>query len=211
MSEQTQSGNLQAATGSPKAKSSTSGAIPAAWTERLFERLSGYYGSKFGDLWRGCDLDSVKRTWADALAGYAAHEIKRGIDACLRRVFPPTLPEFLTLCRPPIDPETAYVEACKQMSARDSGTDAWSNPAIFWAAREYGIHELRQSTWASAKVRWSRLLDEQLAKPEQLPVPARMTSLPAPGAGTADPEKVKAAMELLRASLKTKSEVFKGE
>lgn len=211
MSAQTQSESLPAATASKQGKSSTSAAqIPSAWIERLFERLSGYYGSKFGDLWRGCDLESVKRTWADALAGYAAHEIKRGIDACLRRVFPPTLPEFLTLCRPPVDPETAYVEACKQMSARDNGTDAWSNPAIFWAAREYGVHELRQSTWASAKVRWCRVLDEQLAKPEQLPVPARMTALPEPGAGTADPAKVAAALETLRAAFKIRQQVTEG-
>lgn len=210
MSAQTQSDNLPAATASQQWKSSTLGAIPSAWIERLFERLSGYYGSKFGDLWRGCDLESVKRTWADAMAEYSAQEIKRGIDACLRRVFPPTLPEFLTLCRPPVDPETAYVEACKQISARDNGSDTWSNPAIYWAAREYGVHELRQSTWASAKVRWCRVLDEQLAKPEQLPVPARMTALPEPGAGTADPAKVAAALETLRAAFKIRQQVIEG-
>lgn len=172
--------------------------------ERLFERLSGYYGSKFGDLWRGCDLESVKRIWADAFAGYQAQEIKRGLDACLTRPFPPTLPEFLTLCRPKMDPESAYIEACKQMSARDTGSDVWSNPAIYWAAREFGVHELRQSTWMSAKTRWCRVLDEQMSKPEQLPVPARMVALPAPGQATADPAKVKAVMDLLRASLTAK-------
>jgi hypothetical protein len=208
MNEQTRSGNLPAATDSQQARSSTSGPVPSAWVERLFERLSGFYGSKFGDLWRGCDIESVKRTWSDALAGYGAQEIKRGLDACLTRTFPPTLPEFLTLCRPKLDHESAYIEACKQISARDNGSDVWSTPAIFWAAREYGAYELRQSTWQSAKVRWCRLLDEQLSKPEQLPVPARMTALPEPGAGTADPRKVAAALELLKQSLRSKSKAL---
>lgn len=145
------------------------------------------------------------------MAGYSAPEIKRGLDACLTRVYPPTLPEFLTLCRPKLDPESAYVEACKQISARDNGSDTWSNPAIYWAAREYGVHELRQSTWASAKVRWCRVLDEQLAKPEQLPVPAKMVALPEPGAGTADPAKVAAALETLRAALKSRPQITEGD
>lgn len=208
MNEQTQSALLPAETASQPARSSTSGQIPQAWIGRLFDRLSGFYGSKFADLWRGCDMSTVKDTWADALAGYSADEIRRGLELCRTRVFPPTLPEFLMLCRPPVDPESAYIEACKQMSARDNGTDVWSNPAIFWAARAFGVHELRGSTWQTAKTRWTRILDEHIAKPSHEPVPQRMVCLPEPGKGTADPAKVKAAMDLLRKSLTAKTAAF---
>jgi hypothetical protein len=156
-------------------------------------------------------MQTVKDTWADALAGYSADEIRRGLGLCQTRIFPPTLPEFLMLCRPPVDPESAYIEACKQMSARDTGTDVWSSPAIFWSARDFGVHELRGSTWQTAKARWTRILDDHLAKTSHEPVPKRMVCLPEPGKGTADPEKVKAAMELLRRSLASKSAAFTDE
>lgn len=111
-------------------------ALPESWIERLFLRFSAMYGSKFADLWRGCDLASVKALWAEELAGYAADEIKRGIDCCKTRDWPPTLPEFLKLCRPPVDFERSFFEAAKQIGLRDSGTDEWSHPAIYWACRD---------------------------------------------------------------------------
>ena len=153
-------------------------------------------------------MSVVKDTWSDALAGYSADEIRRGLSACQTKIFPPTLPEFLMLCRPPIDPESAYIEACKQLSERDRGRDTWSHPAIFWAAMAYGVYEMRSSTWQMARSRWTRVFDEQMAKQSHDPVPQRMVELPEPGAGTADPAKVKAAIDMLRATLVRRSSVM---
>lgn len=183
--------------------------------DQLFARLEAMYPQR----WRasfpsGAAIEAWRETWSDAFdeERVTPQDVGNAVRACRKKYdWPPSLTEFLKLCKPPIDHESAYVEACKQMSERDSGRDVWSSPAIYWAAREYGVHELRQSTWQSAKVRWCRVLDEQLAKPEQLPVPARMTALPEPGAGTADPAKVKAALELLKSSLLSKSAVLKGD
>lgn len=75
--------------------------FPDAWIERLFNRLSALYGSKFADLWRGTDLENVKRTWAEKLGGFADRPeiIRYALDACDDRPWPPTLPEFIGLCR----------------------------------------------------------------------------------------------------------------
>lgn len=44
-------------------------------------------------------------TWAIGLAGFSAEEIGNGLRACVQRAdgWPPTLPEFRALCRPPKD------------------------------------------------------------------------------------------------------------
>jgi hypothetical protein len=158
--------------------------LPTSWIERLFDRLSGFYGSKFGDLWRGCDIESVKRTWAEALAGYSPDEIKHGLNACLSRIFPPTLPEFLMLCRPPVDFESAFCEAVEQMRRRESGCDEWSSPAIYWAAVQIGSFDLRNATWPVIKPRWTAVLQAQLDKREWPEIPPRLAALPAPGQST---------------------------
>lgn len=165
--------------------------LPMAWVERLFDRLSSCYGSKFADLWRGCDLVAVKRTWAEALATFRADEIKRGLDGCMTKVFPPTLPEFLMLCRPPIDAESAFREACQQMERRETGHDKWSHPAIFWAAAAIGSFDLRNGSWSGLGKRWNTIFAAELAKGEWPEIPLRLEALPAPGKTSVSPEVAK--------------------
>ena len=76
-------------------------ALPESWVSRIFDHMSGLYGSKFSDLWRGSDLATVQRLWAEKLAGFAPmpKAIKSALDALDDKPFPPTLPEFLSLCR----------------------------------------------------------------------------------------------------------------
>lgn len=166
--------------------------------KELLKFLMVVYGQKFTDQWRGVTLGEMKAVWSMALIGYTTEEVQRGLSACMSRVWPPTLPEFLLLCRPPVDHEAAFIEAVKQMRQRDNGTDTWSKPAVYWAAVEFGSWELRQASWDRAKARWTRILDEQLAKGELPPVPPRMEALPAPGQASANPEKVSELVEGLR-------------
>ncbi len=149
--------------------------------ERVFERLAAMYGGKLADLWRGCDMACVKQTWAAALAGYRHDEIRRGLQGCLTRPWPPTLPEFLSLCRPPVDPETAYREAVEQILRRDDGMDQWSHPAIYWTAARVTAHDLLGSSWIGIKARWTAALSEELAKGGWPEVPPRRPALVAPG------------------------------
>lgn len=165
-------------------------ALPDAWIERLFLRFSAMYGSKFADLWRGCDLANVKAQWAEDLAGYTPDEIKRGIDACKTgRDWPPTLPEFLKLCRKPIDAERAFYEAVEQMARRESGRDVWSHPAIYWAAVDIGAFDLKNGTWKTLQHRWWNALSKRMDDSSLPDVPARAEALPAPGQTMPDPEK----------------------
>lgn len=76
-------------------------ALPEAWIERIFSVMAGYYGSKFADLWSGTDPEVMRRVWAEKLAGFRDHPevFKAALDACDDRLFPPTLPEFIGMCR----------------------------------------------------------------------------------------------------------------
>lgn len=170
--------------------------------DQLFNRLDGMYPQR----WRSAFADTNairnwREAWADALADerITPQQVADAVRACRRKYdWPPSLTEFLKLCSPPVDHEAAFREAVEQMRQRDNGTDKWSSPAVYWAAVEFGSWELRQASWDRAKARWTRILDEQLAKGELPPVPPRMDALPAPGKATANPEKVRELIEGLR-------------
>lgn len=187
------------------AKSSTG--VPLSWIEKLFERLSAYYGARFADMWRGCDLEGVKQVWAMELGDCTRAEIARGVSACKTRDWPPTLPEFLKLCRPAIDYERAFLEAVEQMRRRETGADAWSTPAVFWAAVKVG-GDLRAHPYQAIKGRWQAALDESIEgiRTGKLPadVPERREALPAPGKCSVPPEVAKQRISSIRDMLAKK-------
>lgn len=76
-------------------------ALPEPWIERIFGRLEDFYGARFLDMWRGTDLLRVKATWSEKLVRFADNPkaIGYALDALEQKPFPPTLPEFLELCR----------------------------------------------------------------------------------------------------------------
>jgi hypothetical protein len=194
---------------SRQAASSTSRQpLPMAWIERLFARLSAFYGSKFADLWRGCDLEAVKAVWANELAGYSRDELARGIAACRTRDWPPTLPEFMKACRPPLDYEHAFLEAVEQMRLREAGEDRWSTPAVFWAAVKLGS-DLSAYPYQSIKGRWKAAIDEAIdgIRAGKLPaeVPKRRETLPAPGQCSVPPEVAKQRLAAIRGMLAAKT------
>lgn len=76
-------------------------ALPDAWIGRLFGRMEALYGSLFLDRWKHCDMANVRRVWAEELSGF--HDQPAMLAHALRSLdsvpMPPTLPEFLALCR----------------------------------------------------------------------------------------------------------------
>lgn len=88
--------NQTLATSRPK-----SSALPEEWIERLFARFEAMYGARFADSWKGCDLRNVKIVWAETLGSLSRDELSAGIAGCMTREWPPTLPEFVKLCRQP--------------------------------------------------------------------------------------------------------------
>jgi hypothetical protein len=73
--------------------------LPDQWIEKLFARFEAMYGAKFADAWKGCDLKSMKSLWAETLGALSRDELANGVAGCMSKDWPPTLPEFVKLCR----------------------------------------------------------------------------------------------------------------
>jgi len=89
--------------------------LPDSWIAKIFEQMSAMYGSKFTTLWNGTDAKAVKTIWAEKLGGFDSRPecIKAALNALDDHHFPPTLPEFIGLCRNAarrIDDSTAAIE-----------------------------------------------------------------------------------------------------
>ena len=145
-------------------------ALPEHWIAKLFDRFEAFYGD----------------------------EIALGVKACRGAKFPPTLPEFRQLCRPPIDFEQAYAEAVEQMRLREDGKDRWSHPSVFWAAVTIGSFDLRNCAWKVVEARWRKVLQAELDKGEWQPIPPRAVALPPPPESKATREAIEAKVASLR-------------
>ena len=162
--------------------SSRSTPLPSAWVDRLFEVFNARYGAKFADLWRDLDPGDLKLAWSEDLAGYSGDEIRRGLELSKTRTWPPTLPEFMLLCRPLADSRADWAEACEQMPVRlrGDGTDRWSRVEVYWAAVAIGNHDLQTLPWEQLRARWERAL----ATAKTDPIPQYRRALPPPGRET---------------------------
>lgn len=173
--------------------------------DHLFNRLDGMYPQRWRAAFPGEDsIRNWREAWADAFidAGITPQQVADGIRACARQYdWPPSITEFLKACAPQLDAEAAFSEACEQMRLREDGRDQWSHRAVYWAAVEFGTWDLRNASWQTAKGRWTRLLAEKLAQQDLPEVPPRRDALPAPGQGSADPEKVRKLLAECKARL----------
>lgn len=185
-------------------------ALPTVWTEGktplidvLHARLTAIYGDKFGktsdmayQVWR--------ETWANVLAeqGITTDEVKHGLSVCAtQHPWPPTLPEFIQACRPPVDLETLFVEAVNGLVARRDGRmGRWSSPEVYWAAVIIGGDMLSHS-YSQLKHRWKDAL-ERARREQRGPIPEPMSALPAPGRTVAMPEQVQQAIREMAARLR---------
>ena len=82
--------------------------LPLGWVRKLFGELQGNYGTRFLDMWRSGQTDTngddvglqnAMALWAEKLAGFRdrPEAIRRVLDTLPPH--PPTLPEFVALCR----------------------------------------------------------------------------------------------------------------
>jgi len=174
--------------------------VPLEWIERLFEHMTGLYGARFLDLWRGVDMDAVKETWATALGTLTREELRRGHAALTSREFPPTLPQFLALCRPRVDLETAFYEAVEGMNARERGEfGTWSHPAVYWAAVTVGAWDMRHGTYSQLQTRWKNAFERFFQGGPCADIPQPAKALPAPGKAPLSRENAARMIQELRA------------
>ena len=149
--------------------------ITQGWIDALFVKMLNTFGSRFADMWRGTDIDAVKATWAPELSKLSRDEFTKGVQALVTLEWPPTLGQFLNLCRPKLDAQKAFVEALNGLVARDRGeVGVWSHPAIFWATVRLGAFDMKNSTYPQIAGRWQSALEDELAKKEwdEIPKPA---------------------------------------
>jgi hypothetical protein len=126
--------------------------LPDHWIEKIFSIMEAMYGARFHDAWRGTDLQLVKATWAERLAAFEDDPqcIKFALNSLDSKPFPPTLPEFIELCRqgpktfrlpaapamqiaPPLPPEAA-AERAREVQ-RKAVESVRHPPNHLWAIR----------------------------------------------------------------------------
>ena len=173
--------------------------VPTRWVEYLFARLAAILGGSMSNVYASADPARVKAEWAEALAGFSAEEVKRGLEATRTRKFAPNLPEFLHLCRPALDPEVAWIEAEQGMASHSKGERfAWTHPAVYWAGRQFGF-ELRSSSFEQCRKRWTAALAAEFAKGAwATPADPTQRRIAAPEQQTFNPELAAQAREKLR-------------
>jgi hypothetical protein len=175
-------------------------ALPETWIEKLFDKMLLDYGKKFIDQWSGADTDKLIAHWSRELAGYSGLELKRGYDALATRDWPPSLPEFKKLCRPPVDSMHAYYQAMEGVVAREKGEKGnWSHPAIYWAAVRLAF-DLKSLTYSQVRDRWEKALADEMGKGSWPDIPEASLALPAPGKADLSREKAAQLLKQLGAS-----------
>jgi hypothetical protein len=175
-------------------------AMPKHWIESLFEKMVFEYGKKFTDQWGGADPEGLKLYWAQRIAELDNDELRRGVAALNTKDWPPTLPEFIKLCKPSVEPMVAYYEAVNGIQARDKGEmGAWSHPAIYWASARMAF-DLKSMTYSQIKDRWNKSLHDEMEKGEWPAIPEPMLALPEPGKSGLSREKAAQMLTELGAS-----------
>ena len=74
--------------------------LPDSWIKSLLDRMAAMYGEKFVRQWEKTDPSAMREMWANALGRYDGEQIKWALLHLVgNNPFPPTLPEFVILCR----------------------------------------------------------------------------------------------------------------
>lgn len=75
--------------------------LPDPWIEKLFQKFEDWYGAKWANQYGAFPRERVKRSWAEELGGFdhVGEVIAKALNAQKGNQFPPTLPEFMAICR----------------------------------------------------------------------------------------------------------------
>lgn len=155
--------------------------LPDAWVKSLLDRMAAMYGEKFVRQWEKTDPDAMRDMWAASLGCYDGEQIKWALlHLVSNNPFPPTLPEFVLLCKqaprpeapalpaPVVPPEVAKERASElERAARkiaEKGSDPlrWAKipPPLIRGPWESAIIELAEA----GDPRFVEILREHVAK-----------------------------------------------
>lgn len=124
--------------------------LPAAWTDRIFEKLTITYGRDFLSRWEGMDLNAVKSDWAHELSGLFRHpsSIAWALDHLPEK--PPTVGQFRRIANempaqsePRLEYEAAGMERIASELAKLAPIVTRATPVDSrdWARRLIARHE----------------------------------------------------------------------
>lgn len=147
--------------------------------EHILQEMMFLYGKRFEQQWGNQVFPDMVAYWQKKLSGFSRDELARGYKALETLKYPPTLPEFMQLCRPPVEPVKAYHEAVKGVQDRRNGEmGQWSHPAIFWTAASM-TYELLNNSYQQVKPHFEKRLEEELSRTSWQEIPPVSESLPA--------------------------------
>jgi len=124
--------------------------LPAAWVDRIFEKLALTYGRDFLGRYEGLDLNAVKSDWAHELSGFFSHPsaIAHALDNLPDRA--PSVVDFRKIARMAPVPEAPRIEHSPAGKERIAAELARVAPALQrritvdsrdWARRIMSRHE----------------------------------------------------------------------
>ncbi|KVV40816.1 hypothetical protein WT27_12860 [Burkholderia territorii] len=179
--------------------------LHSAQAERVFQSFWLSFGTRFTERYsmvmeeagkrHDVGIRGAKTGWAMRFARerLTDEDVERGLAGVGAN--PPSLDEFVAMCRPQWVIRNAFREAVSQLTLRQSGQDSWTHPAVYWAAMDVGHWDMTHLGHDQLIGRFEEAYRRRLADPDIAPVPAAVPSLPAPGRGEADREKVRAELE----------------
>jgi hypothetical protein len=148
--------------------------------DHLYNRMEGMYPQRWkANFPSATSIQNWRESWAEAFEDerITPQDIAVGLKACRKRYdWPPSLPEFIKACKPPIDYENLFAGAAVSVS-----TGKWENKLAYWATQYVGSFEVRNDPYAKMKNRWTKAIDELLEDGELPEIPPSREALPAPG------------------------------
>ena len=143
----------------------------------MFARFEAMYGAKFADAWKGCDLRNVKDIWAETLGAMSREELAAGVAGCMGKDWPPTLPEFVKLCRqanpnaPGGHPSANEAWGLVLASLDESDTVVWTEQIAEAAGVAQPVLDVGDEVGARMAFRdaYERILRERPEKPRWFP------------------------------------------
>ena len=140
-----------------------------AWIDRVFQKLTLIYGDTFTRNWNGIDAESVRETWADILAGFAAEDIGAAIKSCYSNPKPPNAPEFAALCRQHMNARSTHVEQSLTADERKAAAKIADKVATEFKAKDEAKGYMFNGVLITPYKQWAVDLMRREAAGESLP------------------------------------------
>ena len=126
--------------------------------------MKALFGFQFDRQWQGWETQELINSFCSHLKDFSLDELVRGYKSLAKLKYAPTLAEFMQLCRPDVDPVSAYYEAVRGLQERRAGRKGeWSHPSIFWAASSMA-HDLLNMSQSQVEKRWKSALEKEFQK-----------------------------------------------